>query len=138
MKTSSLTSILIALATLAVVAAIIVPPYLRSRSDRRRTESFVARVQPALDALIDAERTYKERQGKFWRDEHEDINAAAAKRALGVDLPAASDYRLAIYPADLEADPTLRTAAKGSGDAQGLTMECVYDSIQRTKSCKLA
>jgi type II secretory pathway pseudopilin PulG len=135
---STLTSILIALSTLGVVAAIIVPPYLRSRREQHRIQAFVAGVQPALDALIAAEGKYKEREGKFWRDQHENIDPAAAKQALGVDLPTASDYQLAIYPADLAADPTLRVAAKGAGDAQGLTFECVYDSIAHTKSCKLA
>jgi hypothetical protein len=41
-------------------------------------------------------------------------------------------------PIAVEADPTLRVAAKGSGENEGLLVECVYDAIQRTKSCKLS
>jgi hypothetical protein len=133
---ASLSSVLIAAATLAVVAGILLPPYLRSTAEKRRTDAFVARAQPTLDALIEAERVYKEQNGKFWRDQHETLSAEATKQTLKVDL-GAPDCSFAVYPPDLEADPTLRVAAKGSGEAAGKTLECVYDSIARTKSCKL-
>ena len=131
----SLSSVLIAAATLAVVAGILLPPYLRGVAEKRRSEAFAARAQPTLDALVEKEGPYKEQNGKFWRDQHETLSAEATKQALGVDLGAAN-CRFAIYPPDLEADPTLRVAAKGSGEWEGMTIECVYDSIAHTKSCK--
>jgi hypothetical protein len=138
MSRAALTSLLIAAATLVLIGAIIAPPYFHARSERRRSEAFTARVQPVLDALIDAERTYKERQGKFWRDQRDALSPEATKQALGVDLGNTPGYRFQIYPADLVADPTLRVAAKGSGENEGLLMECVYDAIEHTKSCKLS
>ncbi len=138
MSKTALTSILIAAATLALIAAIIAPPYLRGRSERRRSEAFAARVQPVLDALIEAERAYKEREGKFWRDKSGTLSPEATKQALGVDLAVSPTFHFAIYPPDLEADPTLRVAAKGSGEGEGLMIECVYDAIAHTKSCKLS
>jgi hypothetical protein len=137
MSRTALTSLLIAAATLVLIGAIVAPPYLRARSEKRRSEAFVAHVQPMLDALIEAERTYKEREGKFWRDQHDALSPEATKQALGVDLGNAAGYHFAVYPADLAADPTLRVAAKGTGENEGLLVECVYDSIQHTKSCKL-
>ena len=137
MSKTALTSILIAAATLLLVVAIVAPPYLRARSESRRSEAFAAGVQPTLDALIEAERGYKEREGKFWRDKSDARSPQATKLALGVDLVVSPAYHFAIYPPDLVADPTLRVAAKGSGDAEGLLVECVYDAIQRSKSCKL-
>jgi type II secretory pathway pseudopilin PulG len=138
MSKSALTSILIAVATLGLIAAIIAPPYLRGRSESRRVEAFTARVQPVLDALIEAERAYKEREGKFWRDKSDTLSPQATKQALGIDLAVSPVYHVAVYPADLVADPTLRVAAKGSGEAEGLMIECVYDAIAHTKSCKLS
>ncbi len=138
MSRTALTSLLIAAATLVLIGAIIAPSYLRARSEKRRSEAFTARVQPVLDALIEAERTYKERQGKFWRDQRDALSPEATKQALGVDLGSTPGYRFEIYPADLAADPTLRVAAKGSGENEGLLMECVYDAIEHTKSCKLS
>jgi type II secretory pathway pseudopilin PulG len=138
MSKSALTSILIAVATLGLIAAIIAPPYLRGRSESRRAEAFTARVQPVLDALIEAERAYKEREGKFWRDKSDTLSPQATKQALGIDLAVSPVYHVAVYPADLVADPTLRVAAKGSGEAEGLMIECVYDAIAHTKSCKLS
>ena len=132
----SLPSVLIAVATLAIVAAILLPPYLRGALAQRRSAAFAAQAQPTLDALIEAEGAYKEQKGKFWRDAHETLSAEATKQTLGVDLGGAPDCSFAIYPPDLEADPTLRIAAKGTGDAAGMTIECVYDSIAHTKSCK--
>jgi hypothetical protein len=132
----SLTSILIAVGTIAVVAAIILPPYLRSVFAERRKAEFEAHAQPVLDRLIEAERPYKEQHGKFWRGEHEVLADAETKQALGVDLSSAPQANFSIYPPDLEADPTLRVAAKGKGDKAGLTIECVYDSIAHTKTCK--
>lgn len=131
-----LSSILIAVAGVVIVAAIILPPYWSSRRESRRVERFAARAQPILDALIEAERVYKERQGKFWRDQNEVLSAEAVKQALGVDLAAAADCRFAIYPPDLAADPTLRLAAKGTGEAEGISIECAYDAIAHTKTCK--
>ena len=138
MSKTALTSILIAAATLALIAAIIAPPYLRGRSERRRSEAFAARVQPVLDALIEAERAYKECEGKFWRDKSGTLSPEATKQALGVDLAVSPMFHFAIDPPDLEADPTLRVAAKGSGEGEGLMIECVYDAIAHTKSCKLS
>jgi hypothetical protein len=138
MSKTALTSFLIALATIVLIAAIIAPPYLRARSERQRSEAFSARVQPVLDRLIDAERAHKEREGKFWRDQHDTLSPEATKQALGMDLGATPGYRVEVYPADLVADPTLRVAAKGTGENEGLLMECVYDAIQHTKSCKLS
>jgi len=138
MSRTALTSLLIAAATLVLIGAIIAPSYLRARSEKRRSEAFTARVQPVLDALIEAERTYKERQGKFWRGQRDALSPEATKQALGVDLGSTPGYRFEIYPADLAADPTLRVAAKGSGENEGLLMECVYDAIEHTKSCKLS
>jgi Tfp pilus assembly protein PilE len=138
MSRTALTSLLIAVATLALIAAIVAPSYLRARSERRRSEAFTTSVQPVLDALIEAERAYKEREGKFWRDHSDTLTPEATKQALGMDLPVAAGYHFAVYPADLAADPTLRVAAKGSGEAEGLMVECVYDAIAHTKSCKLS
>jgi len=126
--------VLIGLATVAVVIAIIVPPYLRDRAERRRREELTAGAQPTLDALITAEAAYKEREGKFWRDKDQALSPAATEKSLGVKLP--STYRFMIDPPDLVADPTLRVAAKGIGPAEGFTIECVYDSIAKTKNCK--
>jgi len=136
MSKTALTSILIAVATLALIAAIIAPPYLRSRAESRRGEEFAAHVQPVLDALIEAERGYKEREGKFWRDKSDTLSPEATKQALGVELAVSPAFHFAIYPPDLVADPTLRVAAKGSGEAEGMMIECVYDAIAHTKSCK--
>src|SRR5205823_9039407 len=126
MSRTALTSLLIALATLVLVGAIIAPSYFRARSEKLRSEAFTASVQPVLNALIDAERTYKERQGKFWRDQRDALSPEATKQALGVDLGSTPGYHFEIYPADLAADPTLRVAARGSGENEGLLMECVY------------
>lgn len=134
---AALSSILIAVAGVVIVAAIVAPPYLRARYESRRTEEFAARAQPFLDALIEAERGYKERHGGFWRDQNETLSAEATKQALGVDLSTAPPaYRFAIYPPDLVADPTLRVAAKGTAEVEGIKIECVYDAIAHTKSCK--
>ncbi|HSD10818.1 MAG TPA: hypothetical protein VLF14_07525, partial [Candidatus Binatia bacterium] len=89
MSKTALTSILIAVATLVLVAAIVAPPYLRARSESRRSDAFVALVQPALDKLIEAERAYKEREGKFWRDKSDTLTPDATKQALGVDVGSA-------------------------------------------------
>ncbi|MGH7857090.1 MAG: hypothetical protein ACREQY_07120 [Candidatus Binatia bacterium] len=132
----SLSTILIIAGFVAIVVAIVAPMYLRTAYRSRKVDELAARAQPVLDALIEAERAYKEKHGTFWRDRHENLSAEATKEALGVDITAAPDYRLAVYPADLTADPTLRVAAKGIGEAQGIKIECVYDAIGRTKSCK--
>jgi len=132
---SALSAILIALATLVVVAGILVPPYWRARNERRRVEAFTMAAQPVLDALIEAERAQKERTGKFWRDRSDTLSAEATKQALNVDVAGTPGVRFAVYPADLEADPTLRVAAKGMGDWDGIAIECAYDSIDHTKNC---
>jgi len=132
---TALTAVLIGAATLLLVAAIVGLPYLRSRSEKRRTEEFVARAQPVLNALIDAERAYKERTGKFWRDQRDALSKDATRQALNVDVTPIPDCRFEVYPADLEADPTLRVAAKGTGPSEGIVIECVYDAIAHTKSC---
>jgi hypothetical protein len=131
-----LTAVLIAASTLILVAGIVLPPYLRSRSEQRQTAALTARAQPVLDAIITAEATYKEREGKFWRDEDQVLSADNTKKVLGVDIATASDFRFAIAPPDLVADPTLRIEAKATGADEGFTFGCVYDSIAHTKSCK--
>jgi hypothetical protein len=131
---AALTALLIVVSGIAVFAAIVVPPYLRDRSERRRGEELAAAAQPTLDALITAEAAYKEREGKFWREKDQVLTPEATKQTLGVELPSA--YRFMVDPPDLVADPTLRVAAKGVGPAEGFTIECVYDSIAKTKSCK--
>jgi hypothetical protein len=133
---TSLTAVLIAVATLSLVAALIAPGYLRTRSEKRRVEEFTARAQPVLDALIEAERGYKERTGKFWRDRSDTLSADATKEALNVDVAATSGVRFAVYPPDLAADPTVRVAAKGTGEWEGIGIECTYDAVGKTKSCK--
>jgi hypothetical protein len=138
MSKTALTSILITVATLVLIGAIIAPPYLRARAEKQRSEAFVAHVQPVLDKLIEAERAYKEREGKFWRDKSDTLTPEATKQALAVDLGNTPGCHFAVYPADLVADPTLRVAAKGSGENDGLLVECVYDSIEHRKSCKLS
>jgi hypothetical protein len=131
-----LSGVLIALSGFVVFAAIIVPPYLRKRSEIRWGEALVARAQPVLDALITAEAAYKEREGKFWRDKNQTLAAEATKQSLGVDISKEPALRFAIDPPDLVADPTLRIDVKGTGEAEGFAIQCVYDSIQRTKTCK--
>jgi hypothetical protein len=131
-----LTAILIGAATLVLVAVIVGLPFLRARSEKRRTDEFVARAQPVLDRLIEAERAYKERTGKFWRDQRDVLTPDATRQALNVDVASTANCRFEVYPADLEADPTLRVAAKGTGVSKGIAIECVYDAIARTKSCQ--
>jgi hypothetical protein len=131
-----LTAVLIGAATLLLVAAIVGLPYLHARNEKRRTDEFAARAQPVLDALIDAERAYKERTGKFWRHQRDALSPDATKQALNVDVGSTPDCRFEVYPADLAADPTLRVAAKGMGASEGIVIECVYDAIARTKSCQ--
>jgi hypothetical protein len=133
---TALTAILIGGATLLLVAAIIGLPYLSARSENRRTVEFGARARPVLDRLIDAERAYKERTGKFWRDQRDALSPDATKQALNVDVASTPDCRFEVYPADLAADPTLRVAAKGTGPSEGIVIECVYDAIAHTKSCQ--
>ncbi len=132
---TGLTAILIAVATLVVVAGIVAPPYLRARNEQRRVDEFTARAQPVLDALIEAERTYKERTGKFWRDRSDTLSGEATKQALNVDVANTPGCRFAVYPPDLAADPTLRVAAKGTGEWEGIAIECVYDAIEKKKNC---
>lgn len=132
---SALSAILIAIATLVVVVGILGPPYWRARNERRRLDAFAAAAQPVLDALIEAERAHKERTGKFWRDRSDTLSAEATKQALNLDVAATPGVRFAVYPADLEADPTLRVAAKGTGEWEGIAIECTYDSIDHTKNC---
>ena len=132
---TALSAILIALATLAVVAGIVAPGYLRARKEKSRVAAFTARAQPVLDALIEAERAYKERTGKFWRDRSDTLSADATKQALNVDVASAPGCRFAAYPPDLEADPTLRVAAKGTGEWEGIAIECAYDAIEHKKNC---
>jgi len=129
------TAILIGAATLLLVAAIVGLPYLHARKEKGRIDEFAARAQPVLDALIDAERAYKERTGKFWRDQRDALSHDATKQALNVDVTSTPDCRFEVYPADLAADPTLRVAAKGTGGSDGIVIECVYDAIAHTKSC---
>ena len=133
---TALTAILIGAATLLLVAAIVGLPYLNARNEKRRTDEFAARARPVLDRLIDAERAYKERTGKFWRDQRDALSPEAAKQALNVDVASTPDCRFEVYPADLTADPTLRVAAKGTGASAGIVIECVYDAIAHTKSCQ--
>jgi hypothetical protein len=132
---TALSAVLIAVATLVVVAGIIAPPYLRARNEQRRVDEFTARAQPVLDALIEAERAYKERTGKFWRDRSDTLSAEATKEALNVDVANTPGSRFAVYPADLAADPTLRVAAKGTGQWEGIAIECAYDAIEKKKNC---
>jgi len=89
-----------------------------------------------LDAIITAEAAYKEREGKFWRDQEQAVSAEAAKQALGVDIAPAAGLRFAIAPPDLVADPTLRIEAVATGEGEEFTLACVYDSIEHSKSCK--
>src|SRR5262249_49575218 len=110
---TALTAILIGAATLVLVAAIVGLPYLHARKEKGRIDEFAARAQPVLDALIDAERAYKERTGKFWRDQKDALSHDATMQALNVDVTSIVDCRFEVYPADLAADPTLRVAAKG-------------------------
>jgi hypothetical protein len=133
---TALTAILIGAATLLLVVAIVGLPYLQARNEKRRIDEFAARAQPVLDVLIDAERAYKERTGKFWRDQRDALSPDATKQALNVDVASTPDCRFEVYPADLAADPTLRVAAKGTGASEGIVIECVYDAIARTKSCQ--
>jgi hypothetical protein len=132
---TALSAVLIAIATLVVVAGIVAPPYLRARNEQRRVDEFTARAQPVLDALIEAERAYKERTGKFWRDRSDTLSAEATKQALDVDVANTPDCRFAVYPPDLAADPTLRVAAKGTGQWEGIAIECAYDAIEKKKNC---
>ena len=134
---TALTATLIAVSTIVLFAAILVPPYLRDRAEGRRSTDFVANAQPVLDALIEAEAKHKESNGKFWRDAEQTLSAEATKAKLGVDLGPQPGFRVVIYPPDLVADPTLRIAARGTGPMEGLTLECVYDSIEKSKGCKL-
>lgn len=131
-----LTTLLILGGFLVIVGAIVGPIYWRAVYVSRRAETLAARARPVLDALIEAERGFKERNGKFWRDAKETLSAEATKNALAVDLTQAPGWEFAIYPPDLVADPTLRVAARGTGEAEGIVIECVYDSIAKTKHCK--
>jgi hypothetical protein len=131
-----LTAVLIGASTLILVAAIVVPPYLRDRSERRQAADLTARAQPVLDAIITAEATYKEREGKFWRDQDQVLSAENTKKVLAVDIGTGSDFHFAIAPPDLVADPTLRIEANATGAGEGFTLTCVYDSIAHTKNCK--
>jgi hypothetical protein len=132
---TTLTAVLIGASTLLLVAAIVLPSYLRSRSEQRETAEFTAKAEPVLDAIIDAEAKYKQREGKFWRDQEQVLSADNTKKVLGVDITAASGLTFAIAPPDLVADPTLRIEAKTTGGT-ALTRACVYDSIEHTKNCK--
>lgn len=131
----SLSAIWIAIATVGLVAAIVGRVYWRSVGSAKKAERLAARAQPVLDALVAAESGYKEQHGTFWRDEHQELRPEMTKQALGVDLARAPEYRFAIAPPDLTADPTLRVGATGTGEAEGIVIECVYDAIARTKSC---
>jgi hypothetical protein len=130
-----LTAVLIAASTVALVLAIVLPPYLRARSERRQTAEFTAKAEPLLDAIIDAEAKYKQREGKFWRDQDQVLSADNTKKTLGVDITTAPGLTFAIAPPDLAADPTLRIEAKTTAGAP-LTRACVYDSIEHSKNCK--
>ena len=132
-----LTVILIAASTLILCAAIVLWPYLRRRSERQRAAELTARAQPILDAMIAAEIPIKTRDGKFWRDNEQAISAEGAKQTLNVDIATAPGFRFSIDPPDLAADPTLRIEAQGTGDAEGFVLACVYDSIAKTKNCKI-
>jgi type II secretory pathway pseudopilin PulG len=132
---TALSAVLIAIATLVVVVGIVAPPYLRARNEQRRIDEFTAQAQPVLDALIEAERAYKERTGKFWRDRSDTLSAEATKQALNVDVANTPGCRFAVYPPDLAADPTLRVAAKGAGQWEGIAIECAYDAIEKKKNC---
>jgi hypothetical protein len=135
---TALTAVLIAVATLALVAGLLAPGYLRERNEKRRVQEFTAHAQPVLDALIEAERAYKERTGKFWRDRSDTLSAEATKQALNVDVANTPGCRFAVYPADLAADPTLRVAATGTGEWEGIAIECAYDAIEKKKNCRPA
>jgi len=130
-----LTAILIMASTVILIVGILLPPYLRARSERHARAAFTARAQPVLDAIITAEAAYKEREGKFWRDRDQTISADGTKQALGVDIAPAAGLRLSIAPPDLVADPTLRIEATTT-EGETLTLGCVYDSIERAKNCK--
>jgi hypothetical protein len=132
---TTLTAVLIAASTLILVVAIVLPPYLRARSEQRQTAEFTAKAEPLLDAIIAAEAKYKEREGKFWRDQEQVLSAENTKKVLGVDITTAPGLTFAIAPPDLEADPTLRIEAKTTA-GMPLTRACVYDAIERSKNCK--
>ena len=136
MSRNTLTAIFIAVGTIALMAGIVVPPYLSARAEKARTADLTERATPTLEALITAEGAYKEREGKFWRDKEQVISAEGAKQALNVDISPATGLRFAIAPPDLVADPTLRLEAQGTGENEGFIIACVYDSISKTKGCK--
>lgn len=132
----ALTGVAIALATLVLIAAIILPSYLSRRAEERNAAAFAAAAQPVLDSLIEAESGQKTKNGKFWRDKTDDLTPEATKQALGVDVSTAANVTFAVFPPDLEADPTLRIEARGKGDWAGRSLLCVYDSIEHSKNCK--
>jgi hypothetical protein len=133
---TSITGVLIGVSTLALAAGIVGWFYWQTVHVGERATALAARADPVLDELIQAERGYRQKHGEFWRDEHQTLSAEATKQTLGVDLAKAPEYRFSIAPAELERDPTLHLVAKGIGDANGIVIECVFDTLQGVKSCK--
>lgn len=118
-KGFTLMELLVVFFILAVLAAIAIPSF-----NTYRRQGYVAEAKVMLEAIVSAEKTYRQRHGIFWTDTSSTATSANSMQALGVNLNEAPDFSFSISVSGQE----LRVAAAGSEGtgAAGLTVASSY------------
>lgn len=115
----TLTELLVVVAILAVLAAIAVPAF-----STYRRQGYVAEAKAIVEAIVSAEKTYRQRHGVFWTDSSPMASAANTLEALGVNVNEAPDFSFSIETNG----QWLRVTASGSENtgAAGLEVTSTY------------
>jgi type IV pilus assembly protein PilA len=113
----TLTELLIVVTIIATLAAIAVPAF-----NTYRRQGYATEGRAITEALVTAEKTYRQRNGDFWAPGS--LTAAAAMTNLGVNIDESPDFTFEIS----ESGSTLTVTATGTEEsgAHGLEVRATY------------
>lgn len=115
----TLTELLVVVAILATLAAIAVPAF-----NTYRRQGYISEAKVTLDALVTAEKTYRQRHETFWTDASPTVSTTNVMQVLGVNLNEAPDFSISIV---VNGEQLQVTASGGEGTgATGLTVVSTY------------
>jgi type IV pilus assembly protein PilE len=115
----TLTELLVVVAILATLAAIAVPSF----SSYRRQGQITA-AQAMNDAIVSAEKTYRQRHGAFWTDSTPSPSAANALANLGVNLNELPNFDVSITTSG--SNVVVTSSGQSGGAAAGVTVATTY------------
>ena len=117
----SIIELLVVCGLIAVLAAIAIPSWTAYRQHGHALEA-----KSVVQALIAAEKTYRQRHGKFYSETADaTFDPDSVRRTLGVNLGEAPRFE---FPKPTYTGSVLTVTANGKSDgaAAGMTVTCTY------------